>query len=80
MKMEWNKKLIERGIKLKSKRAKRIMIYITCHERENKGEKKSNDHRKLPHATSNERGHDSASMKTVESSYVHQVVPQTLFE
>jgi hypothetical protein len=80
MKMEWNKKLIERGIKLKSKRAKRIMIYITCHERENKGEKKSNDHRKLPHATSNERGHDSASMKTVEFSYVHQVVSQILFE
>jgi hypothetical protein len=44
------------------------MIYITCHEREKKREKKSNDHRKLPHATPNEREHDDASRETVRIS------------
>jgi len=68
MEMKWNKKLIEQEIKLKSKKVRRIMIYITCHEREKKRETKLNDHRKMPHATPNEKGHDGASRKTVRMS------------
>jgi len=50
------------------------MVYIICQERGKKGKisndhRQQSDHRKLLHATLNEKGHSDASRKTRKSQF-----------
>jgi hypothetical protein len=71
MKKEQNKKLIEWGMKLKSKKQKGQWCTLLVRREKRRGKKpnyhrRQSDHRKLSHPTPNERGHDNASAKIMK--------------